>query len=151
MPALLAGWLALGLPLLAGPPAALAAEPETLTGKLMLLPEALKALGVTADAAPVAGQVVLKGDDGTITPLLCDDASRAVFKDERLRHRRAELKAKRHAGLPYVQVLVFRVEYEGTLRTPEYYCEICSISVRFPQECPCCQGPMELRFRADSP
>jgi hypothetical protein len=43
----------------------------------------------------------------------------------------------------------FEVEREGRLGTPEYFCEVCAISVRFPQDCPCCQGPLELRMKAD--
>jgi hypothetical protein len=130
-------------------------EPEeksktvTLSGKVLLLPEVLKPAGLAFDADPVARQAVLKGDDGTITPLLSDDASRALFLDKRLRDRRAEITGRRHPGLPYLQVVSFRVEDQGRLRTPEYFCEICTISVRFPQICPCCQGPMVLQMRPD--
>jgi rubrerythrin len=53
-------------------------------------------------------------------------------------------------GLPFVQVVTFRVEEQGTLRIPEYYCDVCTITVRYPQVCPCCQGDMELRYRAGS-
>jgi hypothetical protein len=137
------------------PGSRVAPEPEeqpksiTLRGTAVLLSEVLKPAGLAFDAEPVARQVVLKGDDGTITPLLSDDASRALFLDERLRHRRAEITGRRHPGLPYLQVMSFRVEDQGRLRTPEYFCEICTISVRFPQICPCCQGPMVLRMRPD--
>jgi rubrerythrin len=51
-----------------------------------------------------------------------------------------------HAGVPYLEVTNIRVEEQGALRTPEYYCEVCTITVRYPQVCPCCQGEMELRF-----
>ena len=121
----------------------------TLKGTPVLLTEALKGSGLTFDAGPVADQVVIKGEDGGITPLLCDDASRALFTDKRLRGRRAELRGKRVAGLPYFQVVGFRVEEEGKLRTPEYYCEICSIGVRYPQACPCCQAEMMLRMKPE--
>ena len=47
------------------------------------------------------------------------------------------------------QLLVSQVERDGRLQTPEYYCTVCSITVRSPQTCPCCQGPMELRMRPD--
>jgi hypothetical protein len=125
--------------------------PETvkLTGSFVPLAEALKATGLPFDSEPISRQVVLKGDDGKITPILSDDASRALFLDERLRHRRAEVNGRRHSGLPYLQVVSFKVEDHGTLRTPEYFCEICTISVRFPQICPCCQGEMVLRMRPD--
>jgi hypothetical protein len=100
-----------------------------------------------ADPESVAGQVVLLGEDGTVTPLLSDQASRALFRDDRLRNRQAEIKGRHHPGLPYLQVITFKIEQDGRLQTPEYYCNICTISVRYPQICPCCQGPMELRMK----
>src|SRR4051794_39524558 len=103
-------------------------EPVTLDGTVVPLNEALKPTGLAIDAEPIAKQVVLKGADGTITPLLSDDASRALFNDERLRHRRTEIKGRRHPGLPYLQVISFKIEENGRLRTPEYYCEICAIN-----------------------
>ena len=125
-------------------------QPVTLSGTALVLADALKSLGVVADVEPIAGQVVLRGDDGVITPLLSDDASRALFKDERLRRRRLEVNGLRRPGIPYLQVVSFQIEDEGRLRTPEYYCEICTISVRFPQICPCCQGDMVLRMKPES-
>jgi hypothetical protein len=123
----------------------------TLSGEVVELTDALKAKGLAFDAEPIAKQVVLRDKDKALTPLLSDEASRALFADGRLRDRPAELTVKRVASLPYVQVLSFRILVEGTLRTPEYYCEICTISVRYPQICPCCQGPMELRMKPQSP
>ena len=80
------------------------------------------------------------GEDGTITPLSSDETSRALFMDERLRNRNAQIVGRRFAGVPYLQVVTIQVESEGRLRTPEYFCEVCTISVRYPQICPCCQG-----------
>jgi hypothetical protein len=140
--------LVLSLALTGGSPAA-KFEDVTLSGRVLELPAALKSAGLDADREPIAKQVVLRETDGTIVPLLSDDASRALFVDGRLRDRPAEIRARRFAALPYVQVLSFRVEEHGKLRTPEYYCEICTISVRYPQTCPCCQGPMALRMRPE--
>ena len=83
--------------------------------------------------------------------VLDDPASRALFADERLRDRAVEIRGRRFEGLPYVQVTSFRVEQDGAWRTPEYYCDVCTISVRDPQPCPCCQGTMELRMRPEDP
>ena len=118
-------------------------------GKVVTLAAALdaKKLGIRVDAEPTASTVVLLSEDGTITPLLSDEASRALFLDKRLQNRPAELRGKRFGGLPYFQVVTFKIEQDGKLQTPEYYCNICAISVRFPQVCPCCQGPMELRMK----
>jgi hypothetical protein len=137
------------LALAAGPEAA--PQAVTLRGVVIPLADALKPANLVVDAGPIAQQVVLRGEDGTITPLLSDEGSRALFADERLRNRPVELQARRFPGLPYVQVTAFKVEDQGTLRTPEYYCDVCTISVRFPQACPCCQGPMELRMKPEEP
>jgi hypothetical protein len=57
---------------------------------------------------------------------------------------------RRFAGVPYLQVISFKVEREGKLQTPEYFCQVCSIHVRYPQTCPCCQGPMVLQMKDDA-
>ena len=101
------------------------------------------------DPESIAREVVLLGEDRSITPLFRDEASRALFLDERLRDCRAEIHGRRFPGVPYLQVSTFQVEREGRLQTPEYYCSVCSITVRSPQICPCCQGPMELRMKPD--
>lgn len=133
------------------PPDAPPAKVETVTrrGKVVELAEVLKTKGITADPEPIAGQVALVGDDGSVVPLLSDEASRALFLDKRLRDRKAEVVGRKVAGLPYLQVVSFRVEEGGALRTPEYYCDICAIHVRYPQTCPCCQGPMVLQMKPE--
>jgi hypothetical protein len=122
-----------------------------LRGKVLTLAEALTArdLGTRPDPDPISKQVALVADDQAIIPLLSDDASRALFLDERLRGCRAEIQGRRFAGIPYLQVVSFKVERDGRLQTPEYYCDVCAISVRYPQICPCCQGPMDLRMRPE--
>jgi hypothetical protein len=150
----LSGWFALILALASAQGGAAAdkgkVETVVLTGKVVELTAVLKASGLTVDEDPIAKQVVLQGDDGVVTPLLSDDASRALFLDARLRNRPAEIVGRRHPGLPYLQVVSIKVDDQGQLRTPEYFCEICTISVRYPQICPCCQGPMVLRMRPES-
>lgn len=137
----------------AGPPTSPASEAVevTLRGKVVTLGSALKSLGMALTLDPESSdrEVVLLGDDRSITPLLRDEASRALFLDERLRDRRAELHGRLHPGVPYLQVTTLRVEDDGRYRIPEYYCTVCSISVRAPQDCPCCQGPLELRMKPD--
>ena len=122
-----------------------------LRGRFVTLGSALRSLGIDAkpDPASAASEVVLLGDDRSITPLFRDDASRAVFLDERLRECRAEVHGRRFPGVPYLQVATIQVEREGRLQTPEFFCSVCSITVGYPQIGPCCQGPMELRMKAD--
>lgn len=149
MTSLTAGWTALILSLTLGAGKAAPKESVTVAGEVIELSAALKSLGLPFDADPVAKQVVLRERNGTLSPLLSDDASRALFVDERLRDRPLELKGNRFPGLPYIQVISFKVVDNGRLRTPEYFCGVCTISVRFPQICPCCQGPMELRMKPE--
>jgi hypothetical protein len=146
MPLPLVGWLALSMAMAAESPAV---DAVTLRGRVVEVSAVLKAAGLDFDVEPVERQVVLEGADGTITPLISDEASRALFTDARLRNRPIEVRGRRHPGLPYLQVVTFRVEHEGRWRTPEYFCEICTISVRYPQICPCCQGSMELRMKPE--
>jgi hypothetical protein len=149
-PGFLAGVLVV---MCAGPPDSPAAKAVevTLRGKVVTLGSALRSLGmdVTLDPEATAQEIVLLGEDRSITPLFRDEATRAFFLDERLRDCRAELHGRRFAGVPYLQVSTVRVERDGRFQTPEYFCGVCTISVRAPQTCPCCQGPMELRMRPD--
>lgn len=148
----LAGWLALVLPLAApegGSTSVKKVDTVSLSGKVVELDTVLKARGLACDPGSVSKQVVLQERDGTIIPLLSDDASRALFLDEQLRNRRTEIQGRRHPGLPYLQVVSFKVEEDGQFRIPEYFCEVCTISVRYPQICPCCQGSMVLRMKPD--
>ena len=125
-----AGLLVCLIMLVPDPPAP---KPEavTLTGTVVELTAALKDLGVPADPEPVAQQVVLKGDDGTLTPLLSDPASRALFLDQRLRRqaRRGQGEAvpgaavppgRRVPGrgprrIPHARVLLRRLHHQRTL------------------------------------
>jgi hypothetical protein len=143
-------WLFSVLFVAAAPPRP-APESVTLRGKVMTLTAALEARGLDLkpDPEPIAKQVVLLAEDGTITPLLSDEPSRALFLDERLRNRTTEVVGRRFAGVPFLQVVTFQVESQGRMRTPEYFCDICTISVRYPQICPCCQGPMVLQMKPD--
>jgi hypothetical protein len=122
---------------------------ETLTGQVVPLAKALSESGLRADAEAIEKQVVLRTADGSLIPLIRDEASRALFVDPQLQSKDAELHVRRYAGVPYVQVTTIKIAVDGTFRTPEYYCDVCSISVRYPQDCPCCQRPMEFRFRPD--
>src|SRR3954471_7856034 len=102
---------------LAGPddsPAAASrkAEDVTLRGKAVTLGTALQRakVEIRVDPEPIAKQIVLVGEEGTITPLLSDEASRALFLDERLRDRPIEIRGKRFRGVPYLQVITFKIE-----------------------------------------
>lgn len=121
----------IGLALLGAPKGV--PEAVTLTGEVVPLAEALDAQWIAADAGPIAARVALKAAD---VPLPSDSASRALFQDERLGHRPVAISGRRFPGVPYLQVATSRVEVEGSPRTPEDNCDVCTIRVRFPQACP---------------
>ena len=100
-------------------PPSSAPEPVAVRGKVLTLTEALASrdLKIKPDPEPIARQVVLLAEDGTIIPLLSDDASRALFLDEPLRNCRSEIQGRRFDGIPYLQVISFKVERDGRLRT----------------------------------
>lgn len=126
-------------------------EALTLRGQVVELGEILDDREIRATDADQRRQLMLRDDQGGLTPLLLDEATRAFAADDRLRHRPAVIQGRRFPGLPFIQAVSIQVEQEGRLRTPEYYCDVCTISVRYPQVCPCCQGPMELRMKPDRP
>ncbi len=123
----------------------------TVRGRILTLDSALRSLDLELklDPGSASKQVVLLGEDRSITPLFRDEITRALFEDGRLRNLRAELHGRHYPGVPYLKVTSLRVEHDGQLQIPEYFCEVCSISVRAPQICPCCQGPMILQMRPD--
>src|SRR5208283_2932495 len=127
---LAAGFMVSGLAASLG--AEVPVQDVVLRGKVVTLAAALdaKKLGIRVDAEPTASTVVLLSEDGTITPLLSDEASRALLLDKQLRNRPAELRGKRFGGVPCFQVGTCKGEHGGKLQTPEYYCNICGVSVR---------------------
>ncbi len=75
-----------------------------LRGKVVTLAAALdaKKLGIRADAEPTASTIVLLSEDGTITPLLSDEASRvagqAVWRPAVFSGRHVQDRARRQAA-----------------------------------------------------
>jgi len=142
-------WLGLALFTSLHEPTPAPPSSSLLSGQVVPLADVLKSRKIAHDPEPIARQVVVQSDDGTLTPLLSDEVSRAFFVDARLRGRKTELKIRRFPGLPYVQALSVRVEDGGRMRVPEYFCDICTIAAPSPQVCPCCQGEMVLRMRPE--
>lgn len=125
-----------------------AAVPKQLfSGKVVLLPEALKRRGIKSNAE-MKDQVVLETDSGELIPLVSDWRGRAFFQDERLRNRRVDLVGTRRPGVPYLQVLmVFTFDEQGVRQYTDYWCDICSIPMYEIKPCDCCQADIRLRFQ----
>ena len=62
----------------------------------------------------------------------------------------AKFRAAGSPGYPISRSSRSRSSVRAGSERPEYYCDVCAISVLYPQICPCCQGPMELRMRPES-
>ena len=120
---------------------------ELLSGKVVLLQEALKRRGVKA-FDEVKAQAVLETDAGELIPIVPDWRGRAFFQDERLRDRRVDLVATRQKAAPYLQVLmIFVFDEKGTRHYMDYWCDVCSIPMYEIKPCDCCQADIRLRLQ----
>jgi hypothetical protein len=117
-------------------------------GEVILVPEALKRLGVNASAEELKDQVALLTPDQELIPILPDWRGRAFYQDGRLRDRTVELIGYRRAKLPYLQVLsIYTFDEQGQRQLTDYWCDICSIPMYEIKPCDCCQQPIRLRFQ----
>ena len=120
---------------------------ELISGRVRLLSDVLKQRKIKA-SDEISKQVVLETPAGEVWPLLPDWRGRAFFQDERLRDRAADLVVRRHAGLPYLQVLsIYTFDEQGVRMYTDYWCDICSIPMYELKDCECCQGEIRLRFQ----
>src|SRR4051794_17016378 len=73
------------------------AQEVVLRGKVEPLADVLKSTSpdLKVDPEPMSGLVALICDDKTVVPLIPDEASRALFKDPRLRNRPVEIRGRR--------------------------------------------------------
>ena len=118
-------------------------------GRVLAMPEIFIQKGIKADSGPVEKQMAMLTPTGQVLPILSDDGGRVFFLDKSMRDRKTRLKLKIGKDLPYAQVVQVEIDHEGRWRIPQYYCDICTIAVRYPQICLCCQGPMEFRFKPE--
>jgi hypothetical protein len=131
-------------------PAEQADEPqrEVMSGKVVLLSEALKARKIKSYEEEIKGQVVLVTNSGEMFPIVADWRGRAFYQDEVLRDRPVDLVVNRHRGVPWLQVLsIYLLDENGVHSIFDYWCDICSIPMYEIKECECCQGPIRLRLR----
>ena len=133
---------------------------ELLSGRVVLLREALKRKGVTS-TEEFDKQVVLETLDGRLIPIVADWRGRAFYQDKRLRNRPVELVGYRRRGVPYFQVLmIFTLDHNKTTNPHpakrqakpirhyfDYWCDICSIPMYEIKRCECCQGPIRMRYQ----
>ena len=85
-----------------------------------------------------------QADDGRVYTLLRTHFSEAIWLDERIRARQLELKARLFPGTQVLEVQRIRSIVRGVVQDLYYYCDICHIQSVTPEQCACCQGPVEL-------
>lgn len=118
------------------------------SGKVVLLTEALARRDIKSYQEELEGQVVLETNDGRLLPIIPDWRGRALFQDARLRDRPVDLLVRQRRSIPHLQVLsIYTFDEKGTRQLTDYWCDICSIPMYEIKECECCQGPIRLRFQ----
>lgn len=85
-----------------------------------------------------------QAEDGRVYTLLRTHFSEAIWMDERIRARQLELKARLFPGAQAIEVQRIRSIQRGVVQDLYYYCDICHIQSVTPEQCACCQGPVEL-------
>ena len=118
------------------------------SGKVVLLSEALARRDIKAYPDELRGQVVLETRDGGLLPIIPDWRGRALFQDKRLRDRPVDLLVRQRKSIPHLQVLsIYTFDEQGTRQLTDYWCDICSIPMYEIKDCECCQGPIRLRYQ----
>ena len=125
------------------------AASELLTGKVFPLSEVLKSRQVASEYSSFENVMALLTDSGQVHLLLNDEGGRVLYVDEILRGKHLRIRIQPETDLPVNRVIKIEMEVDGRWRIPEFYCDICTISVRYPQTCLCCQGPMVFRLRPE--
>jgi len=86
----------------------------------------------------------LRAADGLAYTLLRSRFSESIWLDERIRARELEVKARLFPRTQTLEVERIRSVKDGVVQDLYYYCVICHIQSVAPEECACCQGPVEL-------
>ena len=123
------------------------AEPKNqeFCGKVAPLAESLDKLGVKLDKDASPFWLALITDDGKLHVLVKDSGSRMFFKDKQLLNRPMKITGRLVGDAKLLQVLSVRSVVNGKLHEPYYWCDICKIKRFEPNDCDCCQAPMEFR------
>jgi hypothetical protein len=121
------------------------AQTATVKGKVVPLATLLDRFGAKLDREAAAQWLALVSDEGTIYPLIKDDATRMFFQDPSLQDRPMQLTGRLIPGSQLLHVQEVRSIVKGQLCEVYYWCDICSIRRSEKKICECCGGPMILR------
>lgn len=124
------------------------ADRDIVSGKVVLLTEALAQRKIKHYPEEHKGQVVLETAQGELVPILSDWRGRAFYQDERLRDRKLDLVVLRSPGLPYLRVQsIYTFDEQDQRQITDYWCDLCAIPMYEIKACECCQGDVRLRYR----
>jgi len=127
-------------------------EPSrTITVEGVVKPATIKAAakGQPGIAESQAETMAVFAADGRQIPIADDEGGRMFYLDPAMRGREVRLKLiEKGQGRP-AEIIQAEARHEGRWRVPQYYCDVCTIAVRYPQVCLCCQGPMEFRYKPE--
>ncbi len=124
---------------------------RTITVEGVVKPATVKAAakGQPGTAESQAETMAIIAVDGRQIAIADDEGGRMFYLDPAMRGREVRLKLIERGGGKPAEVIQSEVRHEGRWRVPQYYCDVCTISVRYPQVCLCCQGPMEFRYKPE--
>jgi hypothetical protein len=121
---------------------------EIVSGKVVLLTDALARRKIKHYTEEHKGEVVLETAQGELLPILSDWRGRAFHQDERLRDRKVDLVVLRSPGVPYLRVQsIYTFDEKDQRQITDYWCDLCAIPMYEIKACECCQGETRLRFR----
>ena len=133
------------VPILLAPRAPAEPKNAEFAGKVVPLAESLDKLGAKLDKDAASFWLALVTDDGKAYPLIKDPGSRMFFKDKQLLNRPMKITGRLLGEAKLLQVLSVRSVVNGKLHEPYYWCDICKIKRFEPNDCDCCQAPLEFR------
>jgi len=85
-----------------------------------------------------------KTTDGTFYTLLRTNLSEALFVDERLHQKTLIITGRIFPKTHLLEAIRLQTVHDGVLHDLYYYCDTCAIRAAAPEDCVCCQAPVEL-------
>ena len=114
-------------------------------GVLVCLPEEMHRVYEADLPAKHAHVLGFRTKEGIYYTLLRTKLSEALFADPRLKKKTLLLKGRVFPGSQVLDVTVIYSVKKGMVHDLYYWCDICTIKSVVPEQCMCCQLPVELK------
>jgi len=85
-----------------------------------------------------------KTKNGVFYTLLRTNMSEALFVDKRLHEKELIIKGRTFPQTQILEAISLYSVHDGTIHELYYYCVTCAIRTFAPENCECCQEPVEL-------